>query len=321
MLQLLKTMFPFIRPYMKLAVAATLCSVPLAAIKAYQAYFVKNVIDGIFTPQATEAYAIELALILVGLAIINYPFRYLHFYGMRMVVDRATCDIRKAIYKKFQGLSTSYYSGAKQGNLLSIMINDTAIFAESFMHGIAIIREPLFAIGLLSVALYHDWKLTIIIFAVLPFFLVIFNVTGKRIRRYVARAQADTADMTHHAAEGLIGQKIIKAFSLQKYMLNRFESAQNKFLFHKKKSNTAEEHSHPLVETVGSFAFATVIVLAFYRHRDGGLTVGEFFSFVGALAMFMDPVRKYSKANTKLNQARAAADRIFGLLNEKEEVD
>ena len=321
MLQLLKTMFPFIRPYMKLAVAATLCSVPLAAIKAYQAYFVKNVIDGIFTPQATEAYAIELALILVGLGIINYPFRYLHFYGMRMVVDRATCDIRKAIYKKFQGLSTSYYSGAKQGNLLSIMINDTAIFAESFMHGIAIIREPLFAIGLLSVALYHDWKLTIIIFAVLPFFLVIFSVTGKRIRRYVARAQADTADMTHHAAEGLIGQKIIKAFSLQKYMLNRFESAQNKFLSHKKKSNSAEEHSHPLVETVGSFAFATVIVLAFYRHRDGGLTVGEFFSFVGALAMFMDPVRKYSKANTKLNQARAAADRIFGLLNEKEEVD
>ena len=306
---------------MKLAVAATLCSVPLAAIKAYQAYFVKDVIDGIFAPGSTESDAFELAAILVGLGLINYPFRYLHFYGMRMVVDRATCDIRKAIYKKFQGLSTSYYSTAKQGNLLSVMINDTAIFAESFMHGISIIREPLFAMGLLGVALYHDWKLTLIIFAVLPFFLIIFSITGKRIRRYVARAQADTADMTHHAAEGLIGQKIIKAFSLQNYMLNRFETAQNKFLKHKKKSNSAEEHSHPLVETVGSFAFATVIILAFYRHRDGGLSVGEFFSFVGALAMFMDPVRKYSKANTKLNQARAAAKRIFGLLNEKEETD
>ncbi len=321
MLELLKIMFPFIRPYLKLAIAATLCSIPLAAIKAYQAYFVKDVIDGIFTPEATEAYAFQLGGILVALGLINYPFRYLHFYGMRMVVDRATCDIRKAIYKKFQGLSTSYYSTAKQGNLLSVMINDTAIFAESFMHGISIIREPLFALGLLGVALYHDWKLTIIIFAVLPFFLVIFNVTGKRIRRYVARAQADTADMTHHAAEGLIGQKIIKAFSLQNYMLNRFEAAQDKFLSHKKKSNSAEEHSHPLVETVGALAFATVIVLAYYRHRDGGLTVGEFFSFVGALAMFMDPVRKYSKANTKLNQARAAAQRIFALLNEKEEID
>lgn len=306
---------------MKLAIAATLCSIPLAAIKAYQAYFVKNVIDGIFSANATEEYAYQLAAILIGLGLLNYPFRYLHFYGMRMVVDRATCDIRRAIYNKFQSLSTKFHSGAKQGNLLSVMINDTAIFAESFMHGISIIREPLFAIGLLGVALYHDWKLTIIIFAVLPFFLVIFNVTGKRIRRYVARAQADTADMTHHAAEGLVGQKIIKAFSLQTYMLERFTMAQDKFLAHKKKSNSAEEHSHPLVETVGAFAFAFVIVLAFYRHRDGGLTAGEFFSFVGALAMFMDPVRKYSKANTKLNQARAAATRIFDLLDEKEEKD
>lgn len=321
MLKLLKLMLPFLRPYTKLAIAATLCSLPLAAIKAYQAYFVKNVIDGIFSADATEAYAFELAGILIGLGLINYPFRYLHFYGMRTVVDRATCDIRRAIYNKFQSLSTSFHSSSKQGNLLSIMINDTAIFSESFMHGVSVIREPLFALGLLGVALYHDWKLTIVIFAVFPFFLIIFNVTGKRIRRYVTRAQADTADMTHHAAEGLVGQKIIKAFSLQRYMLERFVFAQEKFLAHKKKSNSAEEHSHPLVETVGAFAFAFVIVLAFYRHRDGGLSAGEFFSFVGALAMFMDPIRKYSKANTKLNQARAAASRIFNLLDEKEEKD
>ena len=306
---------------MKLAIVATLCSIPLAAIKAYQAYFVKEIIDGIFKVDATEAYAFKLAFILVGLALINYPFRFLHFYGMRMVVDKATCDIRHAIYKKFQNLSSTFHSSSKQGNLLSIMINDTAIFAESFMHGISIIREPLFALGLLGVALYHDWRLTLIIFAVLPFFLLIFNKKRKRIRRYVARAQSDTADMTHHAAEGLVGQKIIKAFSLQSYMIKRFNDAQDKFLQHKKKSNSAEEHSHPLVETVGAFAFAIVIILAYYRHRDGGLSDGEFFSFVGALAMFMDPVRKYSKANAKLNQARAAGNRIFDLLSKAEEVN
>jgi subfamily B ATP-binding cassette protein MsbA len=84
------------------------------------------------------------------------------------------------------------------------------------MHGLDIIREPLTAIGLLAVAFYHDWKLTLIIFVLVPFFVLIFSVTGKRIRRYIAKAQAETANMTHHAAEGLIGQKIIKAFNLQK---------------------------------------------------------------------------------------------------------
>jgi len=321
MFLLLKQMFPFLRPYLKYAIAATLCAFPIAAIKAYQAYFVKNVIDGIFDPNATEQYAYQLAGTLVALALINYPFRYFHFFGMRMVVDKATCDIRAEIYKKFQNLSSSFYSDSKQGQLLSVMISDTQIFASSFMHALDIIREPLTAVMLLGVAFYHDWKLTLIIFIVLPFFVIIFTVTGKRIRRYIERSQADQANMTHHAAEGLVGQKIIKAFNLQSYMLKRFDAAQLNFIKHKTKSNSAEEHSHPLIETVGSFAFATVIVIAFYRHKEGGLTTGEFISFIGALAMFMDPVRRYSKANTKLNQARAAASRIFKLLDQKEEVN
>ncbi|MEX0799226.1 MAG: ATP-binding cassette domain-containing protein, partial [Bacteriovoracaceae bacterium] len=155
----------------------------------------------------------------------------------------------------------------------------------------------------------------------LPFFVVIFNVTGKRIRRYVAKAQADNAEMTHHGSEGLSGQKIIKSFSLQDYMVKRFNLAQSNFLKHKRKSNSAEEHSHPLVELIAATAFGVVIIAAYFRAQDGALTVGEFISFVGALAMFMDPVRRYSKANTKLNQARGAAERIFKLLGEPEEVN
>lgn len=321
MIELLKLMFPYLRPYLKLAIWAALCSIPLAGIKAYQAYFVKNVIDGIFDPNATTDYALQLAGILVGLAIINYPLRYFHFFTLRMVVDQATCDIRQDIYKKFQHLSAGYYSKAKQGNLLSIMINDTAIFAEAFGHAISVIREPLTAVLLIGVALYHDWKLTLIIFVVLPFFVLIFNVTGKKIRRYVVKAQEDNAEMTHHGAEGLTGQKIIKSFNLQDYMVKRFNKAQGKYLFHKRKSNSAEEHSHPSIELIAAIAFAVVIVAAYFRAQDGALTVGEFISFIGALAMFMDPVRRYSKANTKLNQARGAGGRIFQLLGEEEELN
>lgn len=321
MIQLLKLMFPYLRPYLKVAVWAALCSIPLAAIKAYQAYFVKNVIDGVFDPTATTEYALQLAGILVGIAIINYPLRYFHYFTMRMVVDQATCDIRQDIYSKFQRLGASYFSKAKQGNLLSVMINDTAVFAEAFNHSISVIREPLTALFLICVALYHDWKLTLIIFLVLPFFILIFNITGKRIRRYVAKAQEDNAEMTHHGAEGLTGQKIIKSFNLQDYMVKRFNMAQAQFLNHKRKSNSAEEHSHPSVELIAAFAFGVVIIAAYFRAQAGALTVGEFISFIGALAMFMDPIRRYAKANAKLNQARGAGERIFKLLKEPEESD
>lgn len=321
MIEILKLMFPFIKPYKRLAFISLLCALPVSLIKAYQAYIVKDIFDKGFSPEATSADAMNLALLLIGLGVLNYPFRYYHFFGMRMIVDKVSCLIRHKLYKKFQNLPAHYFSQSKQGNLLSVMTNDTALFAEAFMNSLDVIREPLTAIFLLGVAVYHDWQLAFVIFAVTPIFVLVFSVTGKRIRRYVAKSQENRAEMTHHAAEGLIGQKIIKAFTFQDYVLKRFDDEQERFLAHKKKSNSAEEHSHPLVELVGAIAFGGIIIFAHQRIVSGELTTGGFISFVAAMAMFMDPIRKYAKANAKLNQARAASSRIFSVLNEKEEID
>jgi subfamily B ATP-binding cassette protein MsbA len=266
-------------------------------------------------------YSLELSGIIIGVTILSYPFRYIHHYGIRMVVDKALCDVRRTIYRKYQNLPSSYFSDAKQGRLLSVMISDTKMFALAFTNAVAIVREPITALGLLGVMVYHDWKLTVVVFGIIPVFVLILSVTGKRIKRYIKRSQGDQASMTHHASEGLNGHKIIKAFGLQKYMIKRFDSAQNEFLANKKVSNSTEEHSHPMVEIIISVAFGIVIVASFLRAKDGELTVGEFFSFVGAFGMFMDPMRRFSKANAKLNQAKASAERIFKILDIEEEDD
>lgn len=320
MFQVLKLMFPYIRPFWKQALFATLLSFPLSAIKAYEAFLVKDIFDKGFSANSSSDDAIKLALILVGLGILNYPLRYYHYFGLRQVVDLSTRLIRGKIYNKFQLLPTSFYSQQKQGNLISTIMNDTMVFSEAFKNSLEVVREPITAIALLSVAFYHDWQLTLIIFAVSPLFIVTFHYTGKRIRKYVGRAQQDQAEMTHIVSEALGGQKIIKAFGLREYIVSRFERSQDKFIEHRTKSNSAEEHSHPMVELIGSIAFAGVIVFAHHRITSGALTTGGFISFVAALAMFMDPVRRFSKANAKLNQAKAAAVRIFQLLDVKEEL-
>lgn len=319
MLKVLRLMFPYLRPFWKEAVLATVLALPLSGIKAYEAYLVKDIFDKGFAPGSDFSNARNLAFLLIGLGIINYPLRYFHYYGLRMVVDKSTRLIRAKIYSKFQHLPAAYFSQQKQGNLISTIMNDTQVFSEAFKNSLEVVREPITAIALLGVAFYHDWQLTLIIFAVAPLFMITFHYTGKRIRKYVKLAQEDTAEMTHIAGEALSGQKIIKAFGLRDYIINRFEKTQEKFIAHRTKSNSAEEHSHPLVELIGSFAFAGVLVFAHHRISSGALTTGGFISFVAALAMFMDPVRRFSKANAKMNQAQAAAVRIFGLLDVEEE--
>lgn len=319
MLKVLKLMFPYLRPFWKEAVFSALLAFPLSAIKAYEAFLVKDIFDKGFSPNSTFEDARNLALILIGLGILNYPLRYYHYFGLRQVVDKSTRRIRSAIYQKFQVLPAKYYSQQKQGTLISTIMADTAVFSEAFKNSLEVIREPFTALSLLGVAFYHDWQLTLIIFATAPLFIITLHYSGKRIRKYTSKAQQDNAEMTHIVGEALGGQKIVKAFGLQEYIIARFEKFQERLLFHRKMSNSAEEISHPLVELIGSFAFAGVIVFAHHRITTGELTTGGFISFVAALAMFMDPVRRFSKANAKLNQAQAAASRIFQLLEVKEE--
>lgn len=319
MLNVLKLMFPYLRPFWKQAVFATLLAFPLAGIKAFEAYLVKDIFDKGFSPDSTSTDAYQLAAILVALGIINYPLRFFHYFGLRQVVDASTRLIRSRIYSKFQSLPAKYFSQQKQGNLISTIMNDTQVFSEAFKNSLEVVREPVTGLALLGVAIYHDWQLALVIFATAPLFILTFHYTGKRIRKYVKMAQQDSADMTHIVGEALGGQKIIKAFGLHEYIIARFEKTQELFLDHRTKSNSAEEHSHPLVELIGSFAFAGVIIFAHQRISSGALTTGGFISFVAALAMFMDPVRRFSKANAKLNQAQAAAVRIFSLLDVPEE--
>ncbi len=319
MLQVLKLMLPYLRPFWKEATVAVLLALPLSALKAYEAYLVKDIFDKGFAAGAPASEAWRLAGLLVVIGLANYPLRFFHYYGLRMIVDRVTCSLRSKLFAKYQRMPSAFYAQAKQGALVSTMTSDTHMFSDSFKNALEIIREPVTALALLGVAFYHDWQLTLVIFAVSPVFILIFGRLGASIRKHVRLAQQEQAEMTHAVTEALGGQRIAKAFNLQDYLLARFDRIQERFLAHRKRSNSAEEHSHPAVELVGSLAFAGVIVFAHHRISSGALTTGGFLSFIAALAMFMDPIRKFSKANAKLSQARAASDRLNALLDVAEE--
>ena len=321
MIQLVKKLLPYISPYWKLVVGSIFFSFTLAGIKFAQAYLVKPIFDKGLSQNANFDEVLVLAGILLSLGIINFPCRFFHFYWIRYVVDRATCSVRSKIFEKFQKLPLSFYSKSKQGNLISNMLNDTTVFSGGFRNGIDLIREPITALCMLSLALYRDWQLTMVIFFVAPLFLLIFIKSGKKVRTHQGDVQEELSNMTHNVGEGISGQKISKAFNLQGYILSRFEKAQDLFFKAQMKTTMVEEIAHPLVELVGAIAFSVVVVFAHHRISTGAISTGDFVSFITALALLMDPIRKFSQANVKLNQARAAGERIFNLLEFPEEVD
>lgn len=317
----MKFLWPYIKAHKGKAFGSVLFSFALAGIKFGEAYLVKPIFDHGLAKDSSFDQVLSLVLMLLALGVINFPCRFFHFYWIRFVVDQITCDIRSNIYSKLQRLPISYYGQSKQGALMSRMLYDTQTFSAGFKASVDLIREPLTALCMFGLALYRDVQLTLVIVVAAPLFAFIFSKSGKNVRRHQGDVQEEMANMSHNISEGISGQKVIKSFNLQDYVLSRFKLAQEAYFKAQMKTSWVEEFAHPLVELIGALAFCGVILFAHKRIASGSMSTGDFVSFITALALLMDPIRKYSQANVKLNQAIAAGNRIFELFSIPEEVD
>ncbi|MBC7712759.1 MAG: ATP-binding cassette domain-containing protein [Rhizobacter sp.] len=318
---LTKQLWPYVRPYKKVAIPAFLLSFVLAAVEGARLKLIKPIFDHGLSGQSSPREVYMLAGGILLISILNFPIRFFHFYGMRFVGEKMNADLRSGIFAKLQRLPTSFYNQNKQGRLLSTILNDAEIFAQSFKASIDVIREPLEGLVYLGVAFFTDWQLTLVIVLVGPLFVMIFQISGKKIKANQSQVQEGRAEFTHNLTEGLAGHKVTKAFNLQDFVMNRFKKAQDYYFHFTMKTSKVEELAHPLVEVIGGVAFSLIIVFAYYRIKSGALTTGGFIQFAVALALLMDPIRKYSQANVKLGQGLAAADRINQILDLDEEVD
>jgi subfamily B ATP-binding cassette protein MsbA len=320
-LSMLRGLWPYIKPHKKKAIASLFFAIVLAGLKWAQAALVKPVFDKGLSSGGTIEEALMVSGLLILIMILNFPARFLHFYWIRYIVDKATCEIRSKIYSKIQRLPIWHFQQRKQGVLVSNLVNDTTTYSYGFRAAMDLIREPLYGIVLLGLAIYRDWALTLVIIATAPLLILIFNKSGKSVKKNQGSVQEELGNLTHNIGEGLSGQKIAKAFNLQNYLLKRFDDTQKKYFDSTMKTTWAEEMAHPLVEFVGGLAFAGVLVFAHYRIKSGALTTGDFVSFVTAMALIMDPIRKLSQANIKLAQAEAAERRIASIFAQEDEID
>ena len=162
-------LLPWTRPYLKWLIITFLMAIPLSFIKGYQTYLLKDLFDQGFGTNAPFSDALKLSITLVVLQLVNYPFRFFHFYWIKVISEKVASDIRATLYEKLMKVPLDFYQKHKQGEILSLLQNDVGVISDSIRFFPGIIREPITAVGLLGVALYHDWRLTLVLFLVIPF--------------------------------------------------------------------------------------------------------------------------------------------------------
>ncbi|MDA3916144.1 MAG: ABC transporter transmembrane domain-containing protein [Deltaproteobacteria bacterium] len=312
-----KKIISLVSEYKYRLLLASLCMIVVACTNGAMALLVKPVMDDIFINQNRD-----MLLLIPGIAIFVFFLKGLGSYGseylMNYIGENIIRFFRDSLYEKITDLPISFIHKEKTGALMSRITNDVNIVKGMVSTAVInIFRDFFSVIAFLFVIFYRDWQLALGAFIVLPLAFYPIVLFGRRVRRFSTGTQETMADLNSFLHETFVGSKIIKIFNLQNFEKNRFKEKTEKLFYFEMKKVMAKALSSPIMEFLGGLGIAFIIWFGGLRVINGTSTPGTFFSFLTAVMMLYEPVKKLSRLNNTIQEGVASATRIFDVLEEE----
>jgi subfamily B ATP-binding cassette protein MsbA len=230
-------------------------------------------------------------------------------------------DVRDALFGHILGQSASFFARRSSGQLMSRVTSDVTQIQQAVSETIGdLLREGLALVGYLFLLFYMDARLALVCLTGAPVIVYPLVRLGQKVRRTTRRSQEHVEAISHLAAEAFNGHRIVKAFGTEAHEAARFGQASNRLYRTNMKVTSAVSALPPVMEFLGGIAIAGVVWYGSRQIGSGSLTTGEFTAFVAALFLCYGPAKKLSRVNASLQQAIAAAGRIFEVLDTHTEV-
>jgi subfamily B ATP-binding cassette protein MsbA len=308
----------YARPHRGRLAAALAAMVLYGAASAALAGLIQPIFDEVL-PNRQNLLPITLAILAVYF--IKGIGSYLSGYLMTDVGQRVVRDLRNVLFRHILGQSAAFFSVQTTGRLMSRITNDVGQVQRAVSETIGdLARESLALFGFAALLVYYDPRLALVCLTGAP--LVVYPLVrlGQRVRRTTRRSQEALEQMSHVSAEAFTGHRIVKAFGVEARETAKFELSSHHFYRTNMKVTSVLSVMPPLMEFIGGAAFVAALWYGSQEIAAGRLTTGEFTAFIAALFMMYGPAKKLSRVNSDLQQALAAAERIFEMLDTHSEV-
>jgi subfamily B ATP-binding cassette protein MsbA len=257
-------------------------------------------------------YLLWIALLLPVLAALRGIGDFASRYMVEWVGKRVVRDMREKLFDHTLKLSMGYFTRSRSGELMSRITNDTMMIENAVSTFIGdLIREPFVLIGGVSYVLWLNWQLALISLVLFPVCILPVAYFGKRVRRAARDGQARLANLAAILQEALTGMRIVKAFGMEDYERRRFGAEAQATFARAMKVTRANASIEPIIVFLSTIGIALVLFYKQWTHMPGA----DFLTFVLAMLIMYQPVKKLSKLHLAIQQSSAAADRIFELLD------
>ncbi len=313
--RLLGRVFPFVRKHGR-ALGASIALLPvISAFEVIQPYLLKIAIDEHIAPHKLAGLD-TLGLLYLGALVGQYTAAFGHNYLVQVVGQRAMSDLRLTVHRHALRLSAAFFDRTPVGQLMTRMTNDIESLTEMFASGIVSLFGDVIRLGLIILVMFRtDAKLASFSMGAVPVLAVIAALFRRWVRDAFREIRAKLSRMNGFLQEHLSGIKVVQAFAQEDRVAGEFAAINREYRRANASAIAADAALYSVVEAVGSVAIAALLWHGGARIAAGSLTFGILVQFIEYLGKFFAPLRDLSAKYTVMQQATAAAERVFALLD------
>jgi subfamily B ATP-binding cassette protein MsbA len=304
------TMWCLMRKHLGRLIIAVVCSLLLASVNGAIAWLVKDVLDNLVV-EKNQTFLMFLPVGVFALFFLRGSFAFANNFLMNSIGAKIVRALRKSLYERLLGLPLSFHSDKSSGSVISRLMNDVTVLESQIPYTSKnFFVQSTTVIILAFVALYRKWDLALLAFTVIPLVVVVSDKFGKRMKKTSSKTRQLISNVTKIVHETLSGIKIIKSYTMEKEMARKNDEAVSAHYRNFMREVRINEFTSAFMEIIAGTGIAVLLWYGFYLIVNDKLSVSQFLSFVIAVMMMYDPLKRLSRVNNNFQMIRAALHRI-----------
>ena len=307
----------YIRPYVGQICLAIFFMVIVAAAQGMSAWLMKPIIDDVFIAKDRDMLKLVSIAVLLTFTIKGFA-NYTQSILMNWVGMRIVADAQNNLYSHLTELDLGFFHNNPTGTLVSRFTADIMQMRNTVSLALTSLGKDFMSlIALVIVMFYQNLELSFISIFIFPIAILPIVKLGRRMRKVTANSQVETGLLVTLLAQTFQGMRVVKAYGMERYEKTRVKVLVEKLCKLSFKAARIRAMVSPIMETLGGVAISIVIAYGGIQVIDGSSTTGELFSFITALLMAYDPMKKLGNLNVSIQEGLASAQRLFNVLDTK----
>ena len=314
----------YVKPYWLPFAISIFGFMVFASSQPAMAAMLKYFVDGLTEGSSAQFLGVPLMwgfpLFIIGVAVYQGVGSFLGNYYLARVSLGVVHDLRTALFDNLLTLPNRYFDNNNSGHLVSRVTFNVTMVTGAATDAIKVVfREGMTVLFLFGYLLWMNWKLTLVLMAVLPLIGLLVNSTSKKFRKQSKKIQTAMGDVTHVTSEAITGYRVVRSFGGETYESQRFHRASENNRTRGLKMVRTGAVFTPMLQLATFTAMAGVMFLVLFMRGDA--TVGDLVAYITAAGLLPKPIRQLSEVSANIQKGIAAAESIFEQLDEAPEPD